>query len=130
MILMIIFGIQAVAQPFQETCHNVLASVTLLALLSINALGMRINTVAGNKHYTSEVTILQCFQLILAYFPLLIGLLWIIKLLYRKCQDWKKRSVNADNDNNDVEVSLIFDRDVSVEQYGTINEVRNRCGRK
>ena len=130
MILMIIFGIQAVSQPFQETRHNVLASVTLLALLSINALGMRINMVAGNKHYTSEVTILQCFQLILVYFPLLIGLLWIIKLLYRKCQDWKKRSVNAVNDNNDVEVSLIFDRDVSVEQYGTINEVRNRCGRK
>ena len=130
MILMIIFGIQAVAQPFQETRHNVLASVTLLTLLSINAFGMRINTVAGNKHYTSEVTILQCFQLILVYFPLLFGLLWIIKLLYRKCQDWKKRSVNAINDNNDVEVSLIFDRDVSVEQYGTINEVRNRCGRK
>ena len=130
MILMIIFGIQAVAQPFQETRHNVLASVTLLTLLSINALGMRINTVAGNKHYTSEVTILQCFQLILVYFPLLIGLLWIIKLLYRKCQDWKKRSANVVNDNNDVEVSLIFDRDVSVEQYGTINEVRNRCGRK
>ena len=130
MILIIIFGIQALVQPFQETGHNLLASLTLLVLLLINALGMRINMVAGNKHYINEVTVLQCFQLLLVYFPLLFGLLWIIKSMYRKCLDWRKRFVNDVNDNNDVEVSLIFNRDISVEQYGTINEVRNRGGRK
>ena len=130
MILIIIFGIQALVQPFQETGHNLLASLTLLVLLLINALGMRINMVAGNKHYINEVTVLQCFQLLLVYFPLLFGLLWIIKLMYRKCMDSKKRFVNAVNDNSDVEVSLIFNRDISVEHYGSINEVRNRGGRK
>ena len=130
MILIIIFGIQALVQPFQETGHNMLASLTLLALLLINVLGMRINMVAGNKHYINEVTVLQCFQLLLVYFPLLFGLLWIIKSMCRKCLDWRKRFLNAVNDNSDVDVSLIFDCDISVEQYGSINEVRNRGGRK
>ena len=118
-ILLIIFGIQSFAQPFNKKQDNVIASVALLALLIINTLDIRINIITGNQRYTSEVRVLQFFQIILMYLPLFIGLLWLAKVLCIKYKE-KRRKMADINDYNirSAEVSLIYNRHEDMSQYG------------
>ena len=106
-ILVIIFGVQAVIQPFEAPCDNVISSLVLLALLIINTLGINDNIYIGNKHYMKEVAVLQYFQILLVCLPLFITLAWALKLLFRKCLQCKRNySVNSISE---AEVSLIYD---------------------
>ena len=89
-ILVIIFGVQAVVQPFEAPCDNVISSLVLLALLIINTLGINDNIYIGNKHYMKEMAVLQYFQILLVCLPLLITLAWALKLLFRKCLQCKR----------------------------------------
>ena len=121
MILVIIFGIQSFAQPFNKKQDNIIASVTLLALLTINTLDIRINIITGNQHYTREVTVLQFFQIILMYLPLFIGLLWLAKVLCIKYQEKRQRMAIDDVNIHSAEVSLVYNRHEDMSQYGATN---------
>lgn len=119
-ILVIIFGVQAVVQPFEAPCDNVISSLVLLALLIINTLGINDNIYIGNKHYIKEVAVLQYFQILLVCLPLFIALAWALKLLFRKCLQCKRNySVNSISE---AEVSLIYNRNEDVIRYGSVSD--------
>lgn len=115
-ILVIIFCVQAVAQPFEVEMDNIMASLLFFALLTINTLSIRINAITGNKLYAREVKILQYCQLLLVYLPLFMLLIWIIKAMHSKCIQWKKMHRNA-TDESEVEVSLIYSRNQSAADW-------------
>ena len=115
-ILVIIFCVQAVAQPFEVEKDNIMASLLFFALLTINTLSIRINAITGNKLYAREVKILQYCQLLLVYLPLFMLLIWIIKAMHSKCIRWKKMHRNA-TDESEVEVSLIYSRNQSAADW-------------
>ena len=121
-LLIIIFGIHSVAQPFSKKSNNILASFMLVTLLIINTLSTKINTITGNKHYTREVIVLHYFQLSLVNLPVLIGLVWILKALHMKTVQWIKRCCTSRLDEeNEVGVSLIYNRNEDMNQYGAAN---------
>ena len=126
-ILILILVLQAIAQPFRDTTHNIIAVLSFCNLVVINLITIRVYSSVSNKGYTTETHILQWLQTILVYMPLLVATIWLIKNLIRRClmkMKCLKKSLYQPDD-KEYEVSLIYDRG---EKYGSM-EVHGHCRR-
>ena len=123
-ILILIFAVQSVFQPFHETSHNVIASLSICNLILINLLTVKIITTVDIKGLTHYVSLMQYVQLFLLSLPLLIGIAWIMKkviyhFIKKKCGHMLTYNYCCyDGDDDDVNISLIYDR--STVQYQSI----------
>ena len=77
LVLVIMFTIQALLQPFQETKHNVLAVLVFFMLSLINCFSIINYLFVYSDVDTDAVYIFQWFRLVLIYLPIIIGAGWL-----------------------------------------------------
>ena len=76
LVLVIMFTIQALLQPFQKTKHNVLAVLVFFTLSLVNCFSIINYLFIYSDVNTDAVHVFQWFRLILVYLPIIIGAGW------------------------------------------------------
>lgn len=130
-ILILMLVIQSILQPFELKRHNIIASVSFCGLLLINIITIRIKNIISINGFiiiNQDAQRLQLFHLLILYSPLLAGIGWVIKIIFKRfCQKnfcRKKVIVNYHHcsQRSYSEISLIYDRNPETwNNYGAID---------
>ena len=83
LMLVVMLTIQAVMQPFEKKWHNIVCSCMLFVFLTINSLAISTYLLFLSKNDELEIIVIQWFQTVLAFMPLLIGLFVLGKWIFR-----------------------------------------------